>query len=153
MRNKIFAFNLLLSFSSLFATDKSYKILSTEIQTSINKDGTIDFTESREFSFNGDFSYAFQDIPKRGYDKIFDIQVFENEVAYVNTETKEAGTFLIDERKNSYRIYLYHKSIDEVKKFTIKYTLDNPFRIGENESQFYWIYLSDKWDKGVRLCK
>ena len=79
MRNKIFAFNLLLSFSSLFAVDKSYKILSTEIQTSINRDGTIDFTESREFSFNGDFSYVFQDIPKRGYDKIFDIQVFENE--------------------------------------------------------------------------
>ena len=64
MRNKIFAFNLLLSFSSLFAADKSYKILSTEIQTTINKDGTIDFTESREFRFNGDFSYVFQDIPK-----------------------------------------------------------------------------------------
>ena len=147
MRNKIFAFNLLLSFSSLFAVDKSYKILSTEIQTTINRDGTIDFTESREFSFNGDFSYVFQDIPKRGYDKIFDIQVFENEVMYLNTETEETGTFLIDERENFYRIYLYHKSSDETKKFTVKYSLENPFKIGENESQFYWIYLSDEWDK------
>ena len=50
MRNKIFAVNLLLSFSSLFAVDKTYKILSTEIQTTINRDGTIDFTESREYS-------------------------------------------------------------------------------------------------------
>ena len=147
MRNKIFAFNLLLSFSSLFAVDKSYKILSTEIQTTINRDGTIDFTESREFSFNGDFSYVFQDIPKKGYDKIFDIQVFENEVMYLNTETEETGTFLIDERENFYRIYLYHKSSDETKKFTVKYSLENPFKIGENESQFYWIYLSDEWDK------
>ena len=147
MRNKILAFNLLLFFTNLFAVDKSYKILSTDIQTIINKDATVDFTETREFSFSGDFSFVFQDIPKRGYDKIYDIQVFENEVAYLNTETKKAGTFLIDERKNSYRIYLYHKSADEVKKFTIKYTLDNPFRIGENDSQFYWIYLSDKWEK------
>lgn len=147
MRNKIFAVNLLLSFSSLFAVDKTYKILSTEIQTTINRDGTIDFTESREFSFNGDFSYVFQDIPKRGYDKIFDIQVFENEVMYLNTETEETGTFLIDERENFYRIYLYHKSSYETKKFTLKYSLENPFKIGENESQFYWIYLSDEWDK------
>ncbi len=147
MRKMIPIFYLLLSFTSLFAADKSYKILSTDIQTTINKDATVDFIETREFSFNGEFSFVYQVIPKRGYNKIYDIQVFENEVAYLNTETKEAGTFLIDERKNSYRIYLYHKSIDEVKKFTIKYTLDNPFRIGENESQFYWIYLSDKWDK------
>ena len=119
MRNKIFAFNLLLSFSSLFAADKSYKILSTDIQTIINKDGTVDFTETREFSFSGDFSFVFQDIPKRGYDKIYDIQVFENEVAYLNTETKKAGTFLIDDRKNSYRIYLYHKSADEINCFML----------------------------------
>ena len=134
-------------FTKLFAADKSYKILSTDIQAIINKDATIDFKEIREFSFKGEFSFVYQDIPKRGYDKLYDIQVFENEVAYLNTETKEAGTFLINERKNSYRIYLYHKSIDEVKKFTIKYTLDNPFQIGENESQFYWIYLSDNWEK------
>ena len=101
MRNKILAFNLLLSFTNLFAVDKSYKILSTDIQTIINKDATVDFTETREFSFKGEFSFVFQDIPKRGYDKIYDIQVFENEVAYLNTETKKAGTFLIDDRKNS----------------------------------------------------
>ena len=147
MSKMISVFYLLLSFASLLAADKSYKILSTDIQTTINKDATVDFIETREFSFEGEFSFVYQVILKKGYNKIYDIQVFENEVAYLNTETKEPGTFLIDERKNSYRIYLYHKSIDEVKKFTIKYTLDNPFRIGENESQFYWIYLSDNWEK------
>ena len=147
MSKMISVFYFLLSFTSLFAADKSYKILSTDIQTTINKDATVDFIETREFSFKGEFSFVYQVIPKRGYNKIYDIKVFENEVAYLNTETKEPGTFLIDERKNSYRIYLYHKSADEVKKFTIKYTLDNPFQIGENESQFYWIYLSDNWEK------
>ena len=138
---------LFLFFSISIAADKSYKILSTDIQTTINNDGTINFVETREFSFKGDFTFVYQVIPKRGFDKIYDIQVSENGVAYLNKDTKQDGTFLIDERKNSYRIYLYHNSSNENKKFTVKYTLENPFTIGEKDSQFYWIYLSDKWDK------
>jgi len=138
---------LFIFFSISIAADKSYKILSTDIQTTINNDGTVNFVETREFSFKGDFTFVYQVIPKRGFDKIYDIQVSENGVAYLNKNTKQDGTFLIDERKNSYRIYLYHNSSNENKKFTVKYTLENPFTIGEKDSQFYWIYLSDKWDK------
>ena len=138
---------LFIFFSISIAADKSYKILSTDIQTTINNDGTINFVETREFSFKGDFTFVYQVIPKRGFDKIYDIQVSENGVAFLNKNTKQDGTFLIDERKNSYRIYLYHNSSNENKKFTVKYTLENPFTIGEKDSQFYWIYLSDRWDK------
>jgi uncharacterized membrane protein len=138
---------LFIFFSISIAADKSYKILSTDIQTTINSDGTINFVETREFSFKGDFTFVYQVIPKRGFDKIYDIQVSENGVVYLNKDTKQDGTFLIDERKNSYRIYLYHNSSNENKKFTVKYTLENPFTIGEKDSQFYWIYLSDRWDK------
>ena len=140
-------FSLFITLSTLTAADKSYKILSTDIQATINNDGTIDFVETREFSFKGNYTFVYQVIPKRGFDKIFDIQVFEDGIAYLNKNTKQEGTFLIDERKNSYRIYLYHSSSNENKKFTVKYTLENPFTIGEKDSQFYWIYLSDKWDK------
>ena len=142
-----FLFIALFTITFLSAVDKSYKIVSTDIQTIINNDGTVDFIETREFSFKGSFTFVYQVIPKRGYDKIYDIQVFEDGVAYLNKDTKQDGTFLIDERKNSYRIYLYHNSSNEAKKFTVKYTLENPFTIGENDSQFYWIYLSDRWDK------
>ena len=140
-------FTLFILFSISIAADKSYKILSTDIQTIINNDGTVDFIETREFSFKGDFTFVYQVIPKRGFDKIYDIQVSENGEAYLNEDTKQAGTFLIDERKNSYRIYLYHNSSDETKKFTVKYSLENPFTVGQKDSQFYWIYLSDRWDK------
>ena len=138
---------LIIFFSISIAADKSYKILSTDIQTTINNDGTINFVETREFSFKGDFTFVYQVIPKRGFDKIYDIQVSENGVAYLNKNTKQDGTFLIDERKNSYRNYLYHNSSNENKKFTVKYTLENPFTVGKKDSQFYWIYLSDRWDK------
>ena len=143
--------NIIIYFYLLFtvtqAADKSYEILSTDIQSFINRDGTIDFVETREFRFNGDYTFVYQVIPKKGFDSIFDIQVLEDEVFYLNTDTKEKGTFLVEERGKSYRIYLYHRSSNETKTFTIKYSLKNPFTVGPSDSQFYWVYLSDAWNK------
>ena len=140
-------FTILLFACFIIAADKSYKITSTDIKSFIKQDGTIDFIEKREFDFTGSFTYVYQDIPKRGFDQIYDIQVSANDVPFINADTKEAGTFIIQEKNNYYRIYLYHKSQDEKKLFTVKYSLRQPFTIGPNDSQFYWIYLSDKWDK------
>jgi len=140
-------FTILLFACFIIAADKSYKIVSTDIQSFIKQDGSIDFIEKREFNFTGSFTYVYQDIPKRGFDQIYDIQVSANDVPFINADTKEAGTFIIQEKNNYYRIYLYHKSQDEKKLFTVKYSLRQPFTIGPNDSQFYWIYLSDEWDK------
>jgi len=140
-------FTILLFACFIIAADKSYKITSTDIKSFIKQDGTIDFIEKREFDFTGSFTYVYQDIPKKGFDQIYDIQVSANDAPFINSDSKEAGTFIIQEKNNYYRIYLYHKSQDEKKLFTVKYSLRQPFTIGPNDSQFYWIYLSDKWDK------
>ena len=140
-------YTILLFACYIIAADKSYKIVSTDIQSFIKQDGSIDFIENREFDFTGSFTYVYQDIPKKGFDQIYDIQVSANNVPFINADTKEAGTFIIQEKNNYYRIYLYHKSQDEKKLFTVKYSLKQPFTVGPNDSQFYWIYLSDEWDK------
>ncbi|MBL6719652.1 MAG: DUF2207 domain-containing protein [Candidatus Marinimicrobia bacterium] len=140
-------FTIILFACFIIAADKSYKITSTDIKSFIKQDGTIDFIEKREFDFTGSFTYVYQDIPKKGFDQIYDIEVSANDVPFINSDTKEAGTFIIQEKNNYYRIYLYHKSQDEKKLFTVKYSLRQPFTIGPNDSQFYWIYLSDEWDK------
>ena len=140
-------FTILLFSCYIIAADKSYKIVSTEIQSFIKQDGSIDFIEQREFDFTGSFTYVYQDIPKKGFDQIYDIQVSANNVPFINSDSKEAGTFIIQERNSYYRIYFYHKSQDEKKLFTVKYSLRQPFTVGPNDSQFYWIYLSDEWDK------
>ena len=140
-------FTILLFACYIIAADKSYKIVSTEIQSFIKQDGSIDFIENREFDFTGSFTYVYQDILKKGFDQIYDIQVSANNVPFINSDSKEAGTFIIQERNSYYRIYFYHKSQDEKKLFTVKYSLKKPFTVGPNDSQFYWIYLSDKWDK------
>ena len=42
-----FLFIALFTITFLSAADKSYKIVSTDIQTIINNDGTVDFIETR----------------------------------------------------------------------------------------------------------
>ena len=140
-------FTILLFACYIIAADKSYKIVSTDIQSFIKQDGSIDFIESREFDFTGNFTYVYQDIPKKGFDQIYNIQVSANNVPFINSDTKETGTFIIQEKNSYYRIYIYHMSQDEKKLFTVKYSLKQPFTIGPNDSQFFWIYLSDEWDK------
>ncbi len=67
----------LLSITFLQAQGKSYKILSTNIESNILKEGIVEIQEKRVFSFKGNYSFVFRDIWKKGYDQLYDIQVFE----------------------------------------------------------------------------
>ena len=136
---------LLLSF--IFSQGKSYEILETNIVSNILKEGIVEIEETRVFSFKGNYSFVYRDIRKKGYDQLYDIQVFEGEKPYLNTEKEEAGNFRIESRDAYYRIYWYHSSVNEEKTFTLKYKLKNPFTIGKTDAQFRWVYLDDKFDK------
>ena len=61
-------FTILIFACYIIAADKSYKIVSTDIQSFIKQDGSIDFIENREFDFTGSYTYVYQDIPKKGFD-------------------------------------------------------------------------------------
>ena len=136
---------LLLSF--IFSQGKSYEILETNIVSNILKEGIVEIEETRVFSFKGNYSFVYRDIRKKGYDQLYDIQVFEGEKPYLNTEKEEAGNFRIESRDGYYRIYWYHSSVNEEKTFTLKYKLKTPFTIGKTDAQFRWVYLDDKFDK------
>ncbi len=145
MRKTFITLFLLLSF--IFSQGKSYKILETSIISNILKEGIVEIEETRVFNFKGTYSFVYKDIRKKGYDQLYDIQVFEGETPYLNTEKEEEGNFRIESRDGYYRIYWYHSSVNEEKTFTLKYKLKNPFTIGKTDAQFRWVYLDDKFDK------
>ena len=145
MKKLFITLSLLISFT--VAQGKSYKILETSIASNILKEGIVEIEETRVFSFKGKYSFVYRDIRKKGYDQLYDIQVFEGEKPYLNTEKEEAGNFRIESRDNYYRIYWYHSSVNEEKTFTLKYKLKNPFTVGKTDAQFRWVYLDDKFDK------
>jgi uncharacterized membrane protein len=147
MKFKKIIIYLFLSITLLQAESKSYKILSTTIESNILKDGIVEIQETRVFSFKGTYSFVYKDIRKKGYDQLYDIQVFEGDKPYLNTEIEEDGNFRIESRDKYYRIYWYHSSKDEEKTFTLRYKLKNPFTVGKTDAQFHWVYLDRKFDK------
>ena len=98
LKNFIF---LLAFFSILTAADKKYSIKSTTIESKIYENGIVSFSEKRLFSFQGKYSFVYKIIPKRGYDRLFNIQISVDDVPFLNEDSKLPGTFLIQERKNS----------------------------------------------------
>lgn len=138
---------IFLSITFVQAQGKSYKILSTTIESNILKEGIVEIQETRVFSFKGTYSFVYKDIRKKGYDQLYDIQVLEGDKPYLNTEIEEDGNFRIESRGKYYRIYWYHSSKDEEKTFTLRYKLKNPFTVGKTDAQFRWVYLDNKFDK------
>ena len=138
---------IFLSITFVQAQGKSYKILSTTIESNILKEGIVEIQETRVFSFKGTYSFVYKDIRKKGYDQLYDIQVLEGDKPYLNTEIEEDGNFRIESRDKYYRIYWYHSSKDEEKTFTLRYKLKNPFTVGKTDAQFRWVYLDNKFDK------
>ena len=57
---------------------KSYTIDNVEIQSIIGKDGIVQITEKRVFTFKGSFTYAYQLIDKKNIKVIKEIQVTQN---------------------------------------------------------------------------
>ena len=94
---------IFLSLTIVQAQGKSYKILSTNIESNILKEGIVEIQETRVYSFKGNYSFVYRDIRKKGYDQLYDIQVLEGDKAYLNTEIKEDGNFRIETRVYSFK--------------------------------------------------
>ena len=129
---------------------KSYTIDNVKIESIIRGDGIVKITEKRTFNFQGRFSYAYQEIDKKLFKEIYDIQLSENGYQYINNSSSEPYTFTVTSNKKSIKIKWFHESEDISKEFAISYKLRGALRIGPDDTQFHWTYLGDKWDKKTK---
>ena len=132
---------------------KSYTIDNVEIQSIIGKDGIVQITEKRVFTFKGSFTYAYQVIDKKNFKEIFDIQVSENGRDYINNKSSDPYTFKIIPSKKTIKIRWYHHSKDEIKEFIVSYKLRDAIRIGPEDAQFHWTYLGSEWNKSANQLR
>ena len=56
---------------------KDYSIESVNFEVNINKDGSANIIETRKYNFSGDFTWADEWIPLKGYN-ITDIEIFDD---------------------------------------------------------------------------
>lgn len=124
----------ILSFS--LVDGKSYSLNKANIEMYILDNGSINVSEEITFNFDGDFTFAYRDIPK-GYWNISNISVYEG-----NNNIK---TEILNE-SNNIRIKWYFNASNEVKTFKITYILKNAINSYNDVSELNWKIWGDGWE-------
>lgn len=143
---------LTLGFSSQ-AVAKSYTIPIIRIDVAVQPDGTIQVTEHRTYNFDGSFSWADYRLPLEGYSAIRNIQVSENGQPFINENSEQRGTFIVQRSDDEIRVKWYYDAEDEKRTFTISYTLEEALVIGPQWVEFFWNYISTDREKVTDLLQ
>lgn len=140
---------LLLIFMINISFAKDYSIPKVKIDVTINKDGSANFIEERTYSFQGNFSFGYYDLPKKGYESLELFEIYENDYVYKKDTSKIQKTYYIEDIGNYYRVNFYYSANDETKTFRFIYKLNGVIKVYEDFGEFYWKLQGDGWDKKV----
>jgi uncharacterized membrane protein len=126
---------------------KDYSIPEIHVDVQVNADGTVTITEHRTYVYDGSYTWANYKLPKSGYSSLRDISVSEKGKAFVNLNTEEPGSFLVEESDEAYNIKWFYRAEDETRTFSIRYTLEDATVVGPEWSEFFWTYASSGREK------
>lgn len=128
---------------------KEYSIPEIQVDVQINADGSLKITEHRTYVFDGSYTWANYRLPKSGYSAIREITVSENGEPFINLNTEEPGSFLIEESNDAYNIKWFYRAEDETRTFSISYILQDAIVIGPEWSEFFWTYAASGREKST----
>ncbi|MBP9759716.1 DUF2207 domain-containing protein, partial [Candidatus Dojkabacteria bacterium] len=134
---KIFILLTFLLFFFYPSTDiyaKDYSIKSVDFEVRINKNGSATVTEKRTYNFDGSFTWADEWIPLKGY-------------TIKNVKLIGADNFTSSIQNDKLYIKWYYSAVNEIKTFTLNYTIENAVTNHNDISEFYWQLIGDEWEK------
>jgi uncharacterized membrane protein len=144
---KLITLIIIIVYVPVLVSAKKYHITKAEIVATIQKNGLVHFEETRTYEFDGRFKWVSFELPRKGFDELQNVQIWEGETPFTFSESEEPGTFEISKKKGRYIIKWYIQAENETQTYTVKYDLSGAL-VSDNEwSEFYWIYLSRNWDK------
>jgi len=128
---------------------QEYQIPEITVEATIQQNGTIDFRETRQYQFEGSFSWADYKLPKAGFDEIRNIRVSEQGEDYQLSDSEEPGTFNISENDNEVVITWYYDAADTVRSFNLSYNLTGAILHGQEWSELFWTWISSGREKNT----
>lgn len=147
----LFLINLLIICTAFSVLAKDYSIPEIQIDVQVNTDGTVTVTEHRTYVFDGSYTWANYRLPKSGYSAIREITVSENGEPFINLNTEEPGSFLIEESNKAYNIKWFYRAEDETRTFSVSYILEEAIVIGPDWSEFFWTYAASGREKSTEI--
>lgn len=138
---------VLILFVPYIISAKNYSIEKTDIVATISKDGIVHIEETRMYRFDGKYSWVNLKINKKGFKELYNIQVQEGDINFIQSDSKDFGTFTVREKKKSVTIKYYISAQDEERTFTISYDLEGAIVSDDNWSEFFWTFVGSGWKK------
>jgi uncharacterized membrane protein len=134
------------------ALAKDYSIPKANFDVILKTDGSARVTETREYSFNGSYSWADEWIPKNNIKfQISSFQLLEGDKEYlaVTTDVNNPGHYYFVDQGDRVYIKWYYEAQNERKTFTLHYTITSAIVNHSDIAEFYWQLIGDQWPKGT----
>lgn len=129
---------------------KSYSIRQVTIHARLLEDGGMDITESRQYRFDGDFSFAYQRFPLAGPVSYHEFQVMEDGSAYAEENGGSPGTFRISENGRHLEVRWFFSAADEFRTFTLRYRVRNAVHRYDDAALIHFQFIGMDWDRQTR---
>ena len=147
---------LVLSCLPSLALAKSYRVHAIDVDAEITSRGELLVKESMTYRFNGDFSYAFREIPLADGESISDIRLSENGRYYEETGDERPSSFNVHRWNSGLKITWYYRASNEERRFVLTYTVSGVVKRYSDVGELYHKFVGDDWDRmigrvGVRI--
>ena len=127
--------------------DKSYRITAVDIEARLRFDGSLDVNETRTYTFDGSYSFAFRKMPRSGSVRFNEFSVSENGRPYRLSDEETPGTYRIIERSGETEIRWFFWAEDMSRSFTFHYRATDAVVVYDDAAVLYYQFISPEWDR------
>ena len=119
---------------------KSYQYDSIILDLDFYENGSVLIHQTRDYNFDGSFSWAYIDFKKTDAK---DIKVID----LVDMKTGDTIPFTLEEDSKHVKVNWNYNAYNENKKFQIVYLIDGAVKKYEDVSEFYWKLIEEEHEK------
>ena len=151
---RIFLFFLI----SIVSFAANYRIEKLDIEANLQKDGSMVVSEAITYDID-EINGVYFNIDAKGYGGITSLQVFEDNGNGVSDNNEilfnevNPSNYEVTENDGVYRIKLYSKNYNNVRRFKFVYTLPEAIKVYEDVAQLNRKMVGQDWQQGISTVK
>jgi len=138
---------ILIIASTVVYADKSYQMSNVDIKAHLRTDGSMEVSENRTYSFEGNFSYAYRTFPRDEQIDFSGFSIIEGNRQYRLSDKEAPGTFWVKDRANYTEVRWFFRAEDEDRTFTIGFTVKDAVTRYKDTAVLHYQFISNEWDK------
>jgi uncharacterized membrane protein len=129
---------------------RSHRFVDLEIDARVGADGLVRVSEIHTVQFDGTFTGMYQWLNTQRDIQVRDVEVLEEGVPYTRLEAEApgpTGTFFVQDKGDQLHIDWSFEATDEIRRFELRYVLDNIILKHKDAAEFYYQFVGSYWDQ------